>query len=65
MAAASVGVAQPAMIVPRTAAIRKIGGSSAWTEMMIFWSSESSSSSGAKRGPYLGLIVHKTRMYNM
>ena len=58
MAAASVGVAQPAMIEPRTAAIRKIGGSSARADKTSFWISEGSSSSGGRLGPYLGATVH-------
>ena len=62
MAAASVGVAQPAMIEPRTATIRKIGGSSARTDMTSFWISEGSSSSGGRLGPYFGAIVHRIRM---
>ena len=62
MAAASVGVAQPSMMVPSTAKMSTTGGTRATAVIQSFWRSGGSFSSGGRRCPSCGRTMQRPRM---
>ena len=62
MAAASVGVANPSMIVPSTAKISINGGTSAVAVIHNLLRNGGSFSAGGSDGPSCGLIIHRPRI---